>query len=319
MTGKLSYHEPVLLDECLDVLALRPGALVVDGTLGDGGHAEAILERTAPDGQLLGLDWDDDALSIAGERLASFGDRVILVRASFAELEWVLREQRIAGVDALLLDLGVSSRQLDSAERGFRFRDADGPVALDMRMDRRRAESAADLVARGSVSELVEWFSRFGELPGSKRLARALVEARKARPVRTAADLLRVIEESGIGRGRRHHPATLVFQALRLATNEELDALQRVLDAAPSCLRAGGRLAVISYHSLEDRIVKNALRDGERGCVCPPKIPVCVCGREPVYRRLTKRPVSPTEAEIARNPRARSAKLRAAVRLPEAA
>ena len=319
MTGKHSYHEPVLLDECLDVLALRPGALVVDGTLGDGGHAEAILERTAPDGQLLGLDWDDDALRIAGERLASFGNRVILVRASFAELEAVLREQRMVGVDALLLDLGVSSRQLDSTERGFRFRDADAPVALDMRMDRRRAESAADLVARGSVSELVDWFSRYGELPGSKRLARALVEARRTRPVRTAADLVRVIEESGIGRGRRHHPATLVFQALRLATNEELDALHRVLDAAPRCLRADGRLAVISYHSLEDRIVKNAFRDGERGCVCPPKIPVCVCGRKPVYRRLTKRPVSPTEAEIARNPRARSAKLRAALRLAEAA
>ncbi|NNL87119.1 MAG: 16S rRNA (cytosine(1402)-N(4))-methyltransferase RsmH [Myxococcales bacterium] len=301
------------------MLSLRPGSLVVDGTLGDGGHAEAILERTAPDGRLLGLDWDGDALRVAGERLAVFGERAILVRASFAEIEDVLEERGVAKIDALLLDLGVSSRQLDQADRGFRFRDAQAGIALDMRMDRRRSESAADLVAEANVEELTAWFSRFGELPGSKRLARALVEARKNGPIVTAADLVRLIEASGIGRGRRHHPATLVFQALRLATNDELGALESVLEAAPRCLRADGRLAVISYHSLEDRIVKNALRDGERGCVCPPKLPVCVCGRLPVYRRLVKRPISPSDEEIARNPRARSAKLRGAVRLPEAA
>lgn len=216
-------------------------------------------------------------------------------------------------VDAILLDLGVSSRHLDEPERGFRFaRESAEETPLDMRMDRRQEDTAADLLARASAEQLQAWFSEYGELPGSRTLARAICEARRRAPLRTVADLLDVVEAARIGRGRKHHPATLVFQALRIAVNDELEALREGLGHAIDALAPGGRVAVIAYHSLEDRLVKNAFRDAVRGCICPPRQPVCTCGRTPQLERVTRKPVSASEAEIRANPRARSARLRVA-------
>ena len=314
-----SRHEPVLLRECLELSEVGPGALVVDGTVGEGGHAEAILQRTAPDGRLIGLDRDEDALDSAREHLKRFGDRVTLRHASFRDLKSILGETG-ERADALLLDLGMSSLQLDSEGRGFRFADADDPDApLDMRMDRSAGASAAELLAGADEATLAGWFRELGELPGAARLARTLVESRSERPVRTAGDLVERVREARVGGGRRHHPATLVFQALRLAVNDELGALDRILEDLPELIRAPGRALVIAYHSLEDRRVKNAFRRLERGCVCDPALPVCQCGLAPTFRRVTKRPVRPEAAEIARNPRSRSARLRVAERIPEAA
>jgi 16S rRNA (cytosine1402-N4)-methyltransferase len=266
-------HEPVLLEESLSLLQPAPGALVVDATLGGGGHAEAILERTAPDGLLLGLDRDDEALAAAAARLGRFGSRVRLVRASFAELGAVLVAERIAEVDAVLFDLGVSSRQLDAPERGFRFsEDAASETLLDMRMDRREGPTAADLLAHARQAELARWFSQYGELPGSFRLARAIVERRGQAPLRTSADLVSVVREARIGGGRRHHPATLVFRR-RIAVNDELGRSRPGSRPRPA-LRPGGRLAARLSH-LGDRLVKRTPRAAERGCICDPQIPVC--------------------------------------------
>ncbi len=322
-----ALHQPVLLEPCLEHLGLRhfgerggrDGPVVVDGTVGDGGHAQAILERTAPDGRLIGLDRDPDALAVAGERLAPFGERAELVHASFRDLAGVLSEHGVARVDAVLLDLGVSSRQIDDPKRGFRFAEGTADVcALDMRMDPSAGPAAAELLARYSSPALEQVLREYGEVPGARRLARAIAEAQREAPLRTAGDLRRVIRRAGIGRGRKHDPATLVFQALRIAVNDELGALDDGLVAAVDALAAGGRLCVLAYHSLEDRRVKRCFAAEEKGCVCPPAQPVCTCGREPRLRRLTKRPVSADPEEIARNPRARSARLRAAERLAEA-
>jgi 16S rRNA (cytosine1402-N4)-methyltransferase len=314
-------HRPVLLAESLELMALHPGAVVVDGTVGGGGHAAAILERTAPDGRLIGLDMDDLALEAARARLISFGDRARLVHASFRELGDVLSREGAPRPDAVLLDLGVSSPQLDAPERGFRFAEATaGETPLDMRMDRRSGETAADLLRTRSAEALAAIFREGGELPGAARLGRRLVAAReRGASLSTARDLLREIEAAGVGGGRRHHPATLVFQALRIAVNDELGALREGLAAAIAALRPGGRLVVIAYHSLEDRMVKQAFRDAERGCRCPPRTPVCVCGGVRRLRVLTRRPLRPGPTEIHANPRARSARLRAAERVAEAA
>ena len=313
-----SYHVPVLLEETLAQLDLKPGAVIVDGTLGGGGHAQAILERTAPDGILIGLDLDPDAIREAGERLASFGDRVRLVQASFRELENVARELQPIAIDGVLLDLGVSSHQLDRPERGFRF--SPGPASpLDMRMNREEGgATAANLLATLSAGDLERVFSQYGQLPGARRLARAIVERRGMVPLATAKDLIDLIQGLGIGRGRQHNPATLVFQALRIAVNDELTALEEGLTAAIQVLRPGGRLVVLTYHSLEDRIVKHALRSAARGCVCPPSFPVCRCGCKPTVVLATRRAIEPSSREIEANPRARSAKLRAAARLEAA-
>jgi len=314
-----SRHEPVLLEECLELSELGPGALVVDGTVGEGGHAEAILSRTAPDGRLIGLDRDEDALHSAGKHLKKFGDRVTLRHASFQDLKSILDEE-CEHADALLLDLGMSSLQLDSQGRGFRFADAEGEdTPLDMRMDRSQGESAAELLESADEETLTRWFMEFGQLPGSHRLAAAIVDARRDQPVRTASDLVALVRAVRVGGGRRHHPATLVFQALRVAVNDELGALDQVLDDLPQLMRPNGRALVIAYHSLEDRRVKQAFRRLERGCVCAPALPVCQCGIEPTFRRITRKPVRPREEEVARNPRARSARLRVAERLAEAA
>ena len=320
LVAKAYAHRPVLLAESIDLLALRPGGVVVDGTLGGGGHAAAILERTAPDGRLIGLDMDDEALEAARLRLLPFADRATLVRASFRELAAVLGELRCPLVDGVLLDLGVSSHQLDAPERGFRFAEATAAATpLDMRMDRRSPLTAAELLRTRSADELSVIFREGAELPGAGRLARRLVEARTRAPLATTRDLLHAIEAAHVGGGRRHHPATLVFQALRIAVNDELEALREGLDAAIRALRPGGRLVVIAYHSLEDRRVKQRLRAGERPCICPPRAPVCTCGRVAELRVLTRRPLRPGADELAGNPRARSARLRAAERIAEAA
>jgi 16S rRNA (cytosine1402-N4)-methyltransferase len=314
------HHVPVLLEESADYLHLKPGGIILDGTLGGGGHAEAILERISPDGILVGLDLDQQALLASTSRLARFGDRVRTVQSSFRHLDTALGKLGIEGVDGVLLDLGVSSYQLDVPERGFRFGDSGASsTPLDMRMDPSQGVSAADLLQRASAEELQGWFQRYGELPGSRRLARAITQRRVRQPLRTTADLLQVIDEAGVGGGRRHNPATLVFQALRIAVNDELGALEDGLGAAVSILRPGGRLVVISYHSLEDRIVKHSFRSAARGCICPPKQPICNCGRSPSLEVLTRRPLRPDSTETDRNPRARSARLRAAKRIPEAA
>jgi len=312
------YHEPVLLAETLGLLDLKPGSLVVDGTLGGGGHAEAILERTAPDGRLVGLDLDPEALREAGRRLAPFGERVKLVHASFRRLEDVAADLAPTPIDGIVLDLGVSSHQLDEPARGFRF--GDGPESpLDMRMDGAGSRpTAAALLADLSAEDLERLFSEFGQLPGARRLARAIVARRTSEPLVTAGDLVSLVRETGIGRGRKHNPATLVFQALRIAVNDELGALEEGLQAAIRVLRPGGRLAVIAYHSLEDRLVKQTFRAAERGCTCPPEWPACRCGFEPSLQVLTRKPIVPGEDEIARNPRARSARLRGAIRLEAA-
>jgi len=313
-------HAPVLLEESLSWLAPGPGSVVVDGTVGGGGHAAAILRRSAPDGLLIGLDRDPEALAAADARLAGFGARVRLLHASFRDLRDVLARLGTPRVDAVLLDLGVSSHQLDTPARGFRFgADTAESTPLDMRMDASGGATAALLLRTASAEQLEDWLRRFADLRGARRLSRALVAAREHAPLETAADLVRVVREARVGGGRRHDPATLVFQALRIATNDELDALSVGLDAAIDALRPGGRLVVIAYHSAEDRIVKHALRDAARDCLCPPATPVCVCGVVPRLRVLTRRPVTPGATEVGANPRARSAKLRAAERLPEAA
>jgi len=313
-------HQPVLLDECLTWLDSKPGDLVVDGTVGGGGHAEAILARTAPGGRLIGLDLDPAALAAAGGRLEGFGQRVSLVRASFRALRRVLDDLQIDRVDGVLLDLGVSSPQLDDPARGFRFAEQTAAhTPLDMRMGPDVGAPAAERLRDASAEELAGWFRDYADLPGARRLARAIVAARARAPIETSADLLAVLREARVGGGRRHHPGTLVFQALRIAVNDELGALEQGLEAAIECLRPGGRLVVVAYHSAEDRIVKWKLRDAARGCVCPPHVPVCVCGGRVRLRLLTKRAVRASPDEVRRNPRSRSARLRAAERVAEAA
>jgi len=309
-------HQPVLLVECLTALNLQPGAIVVDGTVGGGGHAAAILERTAPNGRLIGLDLDAEAIRAAKQRLASFGDRVTLVQQSFRNLDAVLEKLQLAQVDAVLLDLGVSSHQLDAPQRGFRFAaETSEDTPLDMRMDQRSGTTAAELLRRAAPDQLEQWFSEYADLPGARKLARAIVAARHRAPLKTAADLRAVIAEARIGRGRRHDPATLVFQALRMAVNDEANALAEGLEAAIERLRVGGRLVVLSYHSGEDRVVKHLFRAAARGCTCPPRTPVCVCGGKVRLSVITRRPISAGDAELRENPRARSARLRVAERV----
>ena len=314
-----AYPQPVLLAETLGCLDLQPGSVILDGTLGGGGHAEAILEQTGPDGLLIGLDLDAEAIAEASARLAPFGERVRLFQSSFRRLGDIAADLAPIQIDGIVLDLGVSSHQLDAAERGFRFGSETPDSPLDMRMDGSGDRpSAADLLAKLSAEELETIFSEYGQLPGSRRLAKAIVADRDRAPLETARDLVGLIGELGIGRGRKHNPATLVFQALRIAVNDELGALEEGLNAAIGALRPGGRLAVIAYHSLEDRMVKHTFRAAAKGCTCPPEWPACRCGIAPSLRLIQRRPTLPSENEIATNPRARSAKLRTAERLEAA-
>jgi 16S rRNA (cytosine1402-N4)-methyltransferase len=292
-------HRSVLLDEVLAWLAPRSGGLYVDGTLGNGGHAAAILERSAPDGRLLGLDADPAAIEIARERLAAFGGRATLVNASFRDLTAVVESQQLGPVDGVVLDLGLSSRQLDVGGRGFSFR-RDEP--LDMRFDPSGGESAADLLNRADEGEIADILYQFGEEYRSRRVARAIVRLREQAPLATTQDLVRAVESALGPRRSRIHPATKSFQAVRIAVNDELGALDAVLPAAAAVLTPGGRLAVIAFHSLEDRRVKQFLRGGGTD--------------DAPLKELTRKPIVPSPAEAERNPRARSAKLRVAERIP---
>jgi 16S rRNA (cytosine1402-N4)-methyltransferase len=309
-------HIPVLAEEVLSMLAPAPGSLQIDATLGGGGHTERILEATDPDGRLLGLDADGAAIARVDGRLRPrFGDRLVLRQANFRELADVAPAAGFGAVDGCLFDLGLSSLQLADAERGFGFRTG-GP--LDMRFDTGRGVPAAELLATLDAGELTALFGRYGEEPRAGRIARAIVDARRVAPVTTAEELAALVERAAPPnprQPRRTHPATRVFQALRIAVNEELDALHEGLAAALHLLRPGGRLVVLSYHSLEDRIVKRFIAAERRGCVCPPELPVCACGRNPRLRLVTGQSLTPTAAEIEANPRARSARLRAAERL----
>ena len=308
-------HLPVMPDEVIATLVPAAGSLQIDATVGGGGHTERILEAASPDGRVLGLDADQAAIDRVGLRLARFGDRLVLRRANFRELAAVAPAAGFGAVDGLLFDLGLSSFQLADRDRGFGFR-AGGP--LDMRFDTSRGVPAAELLETLDADELAALFRRYGEEPAAWRIAKAIVAARDTTPVRTAEELAALVERVvpvNPRVRRRTHPATRVFQALRIAVNEELDALEEGLAAAVDLLRPGGRLVVLSYHSLEDRIVKRFLAAERRGCVCPPEAPVCVCGKTPRLRLVTRPSLTPTEAEIDANPRARSARLRAAERL----
>jgi len=301
-------HVSVLLREAIEFLRPGPGGRYVDGTLGGGGHSEAILAASDPDGQVLGLDRDDQAITVARARLQRFGSRVILRQASFSEVREVLGAIGWSDVDGIILDLGVSSWQIDAPERGFSFRLGG---RLDMRMDRRQSLDAHHLVNTASVAELTRIFREYGEEPQARRIAEKIIAARKQRTIEGTEELARLVERVKGGRRRDHHPATQVFQALRIAVNRELDQLEQFLSGGFELLRPGGRMVIISFHSLEDRLVKNAFRRWSRACLCPPRALVCRCGWSQKVKVLTKRPVAPGDAETAANPRARSAKLRA--------
>ncbi len=309
-------HVPVMPDEVVEALAPRAGTKHVDATLGGGGHAERILEASHPEGRLLGLDADGAAIARVRARLGPrFGDRLRLRQANFRELATVAPEEGFEAIDGCLFDLGLSSFQLADEARGFGIRTG-GP--LDMRFDTNRGVPAAELLATLDQDELAALFRRYGEEPFAGRIARGIVEARRTTRVQTAEELAALVARVAPGRApgrRRVHPATRVFQALRIAVNEELDALEAALASALDLLRPGGRLVVLSYHSLEDRIVKRFLQAERRGCTCPPEAPVCVCGRLPRLRLLAPKGLVPSPAEISANPRARSARLRAAERL----
>jgi 16S rRNA (cytosine1402-N4)-methyltransferase len=309
-------HLPVLANEVIEMLAPTPGSLHIDATLGAGGHTERILEAASPEGRVLGVDADPAAIDRVEVRLrARFGERLVLRQGNFRDLAAIAPEAGFRAVDGALFDLGLSSYQLADRDRGFGIR-AGGP--LDMRFDTSRGVPAADLLASLDAAELTALFRRYGEEPKAGRIARAIVDARRTAPIATAEELAALVERVAPPdprKRRRIHPATRVFQALRIAVNEELDALQTGLTAALDLLRPGGRLVVLSYHSLEDRIVKRFIQAERRGCVCPPQLPVCVCGRNPRLRLVTNPSLTPTADEIAANPRARSARLRAAERL----
>ena len=306
-----------MLAEVIECLAPASGGLYVDGTLGAGGHAEAILVASSPHGRLLGLDRDPQALNLSRERLKPFGDRVRLVEQSFDCLDQALGAWEETQADGILLDLGVSSMQLDQAARGFSLmRDAP----LDMRMGT-GGTTAADILAHSDPDQLAGIFARLGEEPFARVIARALAAVRQRAPITTTGQLARLVEEALPARERRKrklHPATRVFMALRLAVNDELGRLARFLEAAPGRLRPGGRLAVISYHSLEDRLVKRAFAALIDPCTCPPDLPVCGCGAVPLADAVFKGAAKPSAREVQENPRSRSARLRA-VRMKEAA
>lgn len=298
-------HIPVLLDTVLDALQPQPGGVYVDGTLGAGGHSAALLEASAPDGRVLAFDRDPVALEIARKRLVGYGERFEGVHASYTQMEHHVD----AGVDGILLDLGYSSLQIDDPARGFSFQH-EGP--LDMRFDTEQTLNAAEIVNTWREAEIADVIYRYGEERHSRRIARAIVAAR---PIETTQELAELVKHSVPRSREKIHPATRTFQGLRIAINDELGELERVLSQAVRLLRPGGRLAVISFHSLEDRIVKHFLREQARDCICLPEQPMCTCEHEPVLRVITKKPLIATEAEIAANPRARSAKLRVGEKL----
>ena len=305
-------HVSALAREVAQSLQPEPGRRYLDGTVGGGGHAEEILIRSSPDGRVLGLDRDDAAISAAGERLRRFGQRFIARQASFVQAKEILAEIGWDVVDGVILDLGISSHQIDTPERGFSYRS---PARLDMRMDRRQSLDAYQIVNSYTADELERILRDYGEEPNARRLARAIVDERRRRAIQSAEDLVNVIQAVKRGGQREHHPATQVFQALRIAVNEELQQLESFMETGFEILRQGARMAVISFHSLEDRIVKRAFRKWSRACICPPRVLCCQCGWSQKARLINKKPISPSADEIHSNPRARSAKLRVVERI----
>ncbi len=308
-------HRPVLLDECIEALNIRPEGIYLDGTLGRAGHSREIVKRLTT-GRLICVDRDDAALEAAQERLGPWMDKVTLVHSNFDRVDEILDELGIPGADGMLFDLGVSSPQLDDGERGFSYM-ADAP--LDMRMDREEGLTAADVVNTWSQAELKRILSQYGEERYAPQIAGAIVRRREERPIATTLELVEVIKGAMPAKAlkEKQHPAKRSFQAIRIAVNDELGSVERMLERAVPRLNKGGRLAVITFHSLEDRIVKTGLAAFARGCTCPPDFPVCVCGKTPDVRLVNKKPILPSERELEENPRARSAKLRVAEKLKE--
>ena len=308
-------HLPVMVEEVMNALSPGAGSFPLDATVGGGGHSLRILGAASPGGRLLGLDADAAAIERSHARLASFGDQVVLRRSNFEAIGSVARETGFDQVDGILMDLGLSSHQLADDARGFSFR---APGSLDMRFDTSTGVPASELIATLDAPALADLFRRHGEEPHAWRIAKAIVTERSRDPIDTADRLAAIVERAAPAppsARRRIHPATRVFQALRIAVNRELEVLPAALEDALELLRPGGRLVVISYHSLEDRIVKRFVAAERRGCICPPAVPVCICGRSPRLASVGAQPQVPTDAEVAANPRARSAKLRAARRL----
>ncbi len=307
------HHVSVLLEACMEGLAIRPDGIYVDGTLGGAGHSSRIAARLTT-GRLIGIDRDPTALRAAGERLAPFGDRVTLVHGNFCQISEILRDLKIDGVDGILLDLGVSSPQLDDGSRGFSYM-SDAP--LDMRMDTGDSLTAYTVVNTWPEEELRRILFEYGEERYAARIAGAICRRRAEQPVRTTLELVDVIRSAlpAAALREKQHPAKRSFQAIRIAVNDELGAVRQVMEDAIPALNPGGRLAVITFHSLEDRIVKNAMAAAARGCTCPPEFPVCVCGNKPKVKLITRKPVTASAEELAANPRSRSAKLRVCQKL----
>lgn len=307
------YHVSVLLEECIDALNIKPDGIYVDGTLGGAGHSSRIAAKLTT-GRLIGIDRDPVALKAAGERLAPFGDRVTLVHSNFADMDSALKDLGISGVDGILLDLGVSSPQLDDGQRGFSYM-ADAP--LDMRMNSEDTLDAKQIVNQWSYEELKRILYDYGEERYAPRIASAICKRREEKPIKTTLELVDIIRSAmpAAALREKQHPAKRSFQAIRIAVNDELGSVERVMERAVPCLNPGGRLAVITFHSLEDRIVKNAMAKAAKGCTCPPEFPVCVCGKKPQVKLVTRKPIISGDEELERNPRARSAKLRVCEKL----
>ena len=307
------YHVSVLLQECLDGLNIKPDGIYVDGTLGGAGHSSQIVKRLTT-GRLIGIDRDTVALKAAGERLAPYADRVTLVHSNFCEIRHVLDELGIDGVDGILLDLGVSSPQLDEASRGFSYM-ADAP--LDMRMNNEDPLSAYDVVNTWEHSELKRILYDYGEERYAPQIASAICRRREQKPIETTLELVDVIRSAmpPAALREKQHPAKRSFQAIRIAVNDELGSVEKVMKDAIPCLNPGGRLAIITFHSLEDRIVKKGMAAAAEGCTCPPSFPVCICGNKPKVKLISRKPIVATEEELEVNPRSRSAKLRVCEKL----
>lgn len=307
-------HKSVLLQECIDALNIRPDGIYLDGTLGGAGHSSQIARRLTEGGRLIGVDRDRTALAAAKERLAPYADRVTLVHSNFAEIDAILDSLGIPAVNGMLFDLGVSSPQLDDASRGFSYM-ADAP--LDMRMDKDDALTAGEVVNTWPQGELRRILYDYGEERYAPQIAAAICRAREKAPVETTLELVDIIRSAMPAQALREkqHPAKRSFQAIRIAVNDELGAVSRMMQAAVGRLNPSGRLAVITFHSLEDRIVKSEMQQAARGCTCPPEFPVCVCGKKPLVKLVTRKPIVSGPAELEENPRARSAKLRVAEKL----
>jgi len=301
-------HAPVMLREVVEILQPKAHRKYLDGTLGGGGHAEELLERSSPDGLVLGLDWDDDAIAAAQDRLRRFSDRLITRRANFLHAKEILKEVDWDEVDGFLLDLGLSSHQIESRERGFSFH---AEARLDMRMDRRQSLGAYHVVNTFPVPELERILRQYGEEAAARRIARAIDRERRQKKIETTGELAELVARMVGRRQGRIHPATRTFQALRIAVNRELENLEGLLEDGYGLLSSKGRMVVISFHSLEDRLVKEAFRKWSKSCLCPPRSPVCRCGWSQKAKLLTPKPLLPSPEEVKLNPRARSAKLRA--------